>query len=147
MAPSEVAGGVVAVMTMRSLSCPMPSSVSSLGLFSWSLRAYLTRLTVLCMLGGPCPCFVCVVRPTQLCLFINLVGQCSASSRYSLCLLAGRFCHRSLCACKFSCCSRSPGRMRGGKLVVAARSCVCVCVDVAVAVAGPTTSGACTCSR
>ena len=96
-----------------------PSCISSLGLLGYSLRAYLTRLTVLCMLGGLCPCSPHVVRLTQLCLFMDLVGHCGSSNAAAVCTYQQAGCVQSSCVCIFYCCSRSPGRMRSGKLAAA----------------------------
>lgn len=102
MAPSEVAGVVVvaaaAVLLLCCLlACVPHSRLSSQGPIGWSLRAYLTRLTVLCMLGGLCPCSAHVVRPTQLCLCMDLVRHCSSSIAVIMYLPAGRLCPVFMC--------------------------------------------------
>ncbi len=101
MAPSEVAGVVVvaaaAVLLLCCLlACVPHSRLSSQGPIGWSLRAYLTRLTVLCMLGGLCPCSAHVVRPTQLCLCMDLVRH-SSSIAVIMYLPAGRLCPVFMC--------------------------------------------------
>ncbi len=126
------------------LYCVPHSRLSSQGLLGWSLRAYLTRLTVLCMLGGLCPCSSHVVRPTQLCLCMDLVGHYSSSIAVIMYLPAGRLCPVFMCV-------YSPAAhavLEGCGAVNWRRQsfvCVCICVYIrrGCCCSGPTTQ--CTC--